>query len=346
MSTASAPAVAAGAPNPDPTLAIDARGLVKTYGEVRALRGLDLQVPAGSVFGLLGPNGAGKSTTVKILTTLAAPTNGQATVAGASIRTEQAAVRARIGVVAQRSGTDKALTARENLVLQGRIHQMSAAAAKARADELLDRLALSDAKDRIVRGFSGGMQRRVDIATALMHRPQVLFLDEPTTGLDPEIRAELWKIVRGLSDDGMTVLLTTHYLEEADQLAARLAIVDRGQVVAQGTPEELKGELRGDAISVELAEPAPESVVGVLQAAVPGIGEITLDGRTVRARVDHGATATPQVLQGLEAAALTVATITVSRPSLDDVYLRYTGRAFAAADATDRPAENDAKDAR
>ncbi|EHN10687.1 ABC transporter ATP-binding protein [Patulibacter medicamentivorans] len=319
---------------PDRPLAIDARGLIKRYGDVEALRGLDLQVPAGTVFGLLGPNGAGKSTTVKILTTLAAPTGGSATVAGADILRESGAVRRRIGVVSQASGTDKALTGRENLVLQGRIHGMGKAEARERADELLTRLRLDDARDRVVSGYSGGMQRRVDIATALMHRPQVLFLDEPTTGLDPEIRADLWQVVRELADDGMTVLLTTHYLEEADQLAAELAIVDRGRVVAKGTPAALKAELRGDAIVVELAAPAPEGldVEALLRDAAGGLGEITVDGPTIRARVDRGAGATPQVLQALEARQLAVASITLSRPSLDDVYLRCTGRAFSAAD--------------
>ncbi|WP_320673088.1 ATP-binding cassette domain-containing protein [Patulibacter defluvii] len=329
MSTTTTPA-----PTGAPPLAIDARGLIKRYGTVEALRGLDLEVPAGTVFGLLGPNGAGKSTTVKILTTLAAPTDGSATVAGADVLRDPAAVRRRIGVVSQASGTDKALTGRENLVLQGRIHGMGKAEARARADELLSRLALDEAKDRVVSGYSGGMQRRVDIATALMHRPQVLFLDEPTTGLDPEIRADLWQVVRELADDGMTVLLTTHYLEEADQLAAELAIVDRGRVVAKGTPAALKAELQGDAIVVELAAPVPEGldVAALLREGASGLGEITVDGQTVRARVERGAGATPQVLQALEARQLAVASITLSRPSLDDVYLRYTGRAFSEAD--------------
>ncbi len=320
-------------------LAIDARGLVKRYGAVEALRGLDLQVPAGAIFGLLGPNGAGKSTTVKILTTLAAPTAGTATVAGADIGREPQVVRTRIGVVSQASGTDISLTGRENLVLQGRIHGQSKAEAGARADALLERMALAGDKDRVVRGYSGGMRRRIDIGTALMHAPQVLFLDEPTTGLDPEIRAEMWQLVRGLADDGMTVLLTTHYLEEADQLAAELAIVDRGRVVAKGSPAALKAQLQGDAIVVELVDPAPSDVQDALSGIVTGLDEVTVDGRTVRARVEHGATATPQVLQALEARSLAVASITVSRPSLDDVYLRHTGRAFHEADqAAEDPA--------
>ena len=331
---------------PTGPLAIDARGLVKRYGPVEALRGLDLQVPAGGVFGLLGPNGAGKSTTVKILTTLAAPTAGSATVAGADIAREPQLVRRRIGVVSQASGTDVSLTGRENLVLQGRIHGLSKAEAIARAEELLGQMALSADQDRVVRGYSGGMRRRVDIATALMHRPEVLFLDEPTTGLDPEIRAEMWQIVRELAEGGMTVLLTTHYLEEADQLAGSLAIVDRGRVVVKGTPEELKGQLRGDAIAVELTEPAPDGVAAALQASVEGLGEATVDGRLVRARVEHGATATARILQALEARRLAVASITVSRPSLDDVYLRHTGRAFHEADQAADPPDGPPEDGR
>jgi ABC-2 type transport system ATP-binding protein len=234
--------------------AIEADGLVKTYPkEVKALDGLSFAVTPGSVFALLGPNGAGKSTAVKILTTLTTPDAGRATVAGLDVRAQPDAVRRTIGVVAQGSGVDIQATGRENLRLQGQIHGIRGWAIEERAEQLLERFGLADAADRIARGYSGGMQRRLDIAMALVHDPNVLFLDEPTTGLDPEVRADMWSEIAKLARErGKTVLLTTHYLEEADQLAERVAIVDRGCVVAEGTPDELKRELRGDAIHVDL----------------------------------------------------------------------------------------------
>ncbi len=316
-------------------VAVEADQLVKTYKpDVRALNGLSFSVEAGTVFGLLGPNGAGKSTAVKVLTTLARPDSGGARVAGLDVMSDAAKVRHLIGVVAQRSGVDRELTGRENLTLQAQIHGMGKAAARPRIDQLLAQFGLADAADRVSRGYSGGMQRRLDIATALVHRPQVLFLDEPTTGLDPEVRAGMWdEIARLAKDEGITVLLTTHYLEEADNLAANLAIVDRGTVVASGTPEQLKGELHGDAIHAELAESAAEEAVAAALVPVAGVREVKSDGRRVRARVAHGATAVPAVLAALEAGGMTVASVTVSRPSLDDVYLRHTGRAYADADA-------------
>src|SRR5919197_1947758 len=254
------------------TNAIEAQGLVKTYpGDVRALDGLGLEVEQGTVFGLLGPNGAGKSTTVKILTTLSRPDEGEVHVAGIDVLREPREVRRRIGVVGQRGGLDPQATGRENLVLQGEIHRLPRRELRARADELLDRFGLGDAADRIARTYSGGMQRRLDIALGLIHRPLVLFLDEPTTGLDPEVRAAMWdEISRLAAEDGLTILLTTHYLEEADRLGSRLAIVDRGRVVAAGTPEQLKSELRGDAIELELATPATNGKVPAALAAVDG----------------------------------------------------------------------------
>jgi ABC-2 type transport system ATP-binding protein len=228
--------------------AIEADNLVKTYPKgVTALDGLSFAVEPGTIFGLLGPNGAGKSTAVKILTTLAGPDSGRATVAGTDVIAHPDRVRRTIGVVAQGSGVDVQATGRENLRLQGQIHGIRGDALERRAEELLARFGLADAADRIARGYSGGTQRRLDIAMALVHDPSVLFLDEPTTGLDPEVRAQMWLQIVGLAaDHGKTVLLTTHYLEEADQLASRLAIVDRGTVVAEGTPEELKREQRVD----------------------------------------------------------------------------------------------------
>jgi ABC-2 type transport system ATP-binding protein len=314
--------------------AIEAEGLIKTYAkEVKALNGLSFAVAPGSVFALLGPNGAGKSTAVKILTTLTTADAGRATVAGLDVRGQADAVRRTIGVVAQSSGVDIQATGRENLRLQGQIHGIRGRAIEERAGELLERFGLAEAADRVARGYSGGMQRRLDIAMALVHDPAVLFLDEPTTGLDPEVRADMWSEIAKLARErGKTVLLTTHYLEEADQLAERVAIVDRGQIVAEGSPEELKRELRGDAIHVDLAGDYNGAVNRAL-ADLALIRDIALDGRVLRARADDGARAVPLVLQALEAHGVAVSSVRVARPSLDDVYLKYTGRTFDAAEA-------------
>ncbi|HSL95350.1 MAG TPA: ATP-binding cassette domain-containing protein, partial [Thermoleophilia bacterium] len=307
--------------------------LVKTYPKgVRALDGLSFDVEQGTVFGLVGPNGAGKSTTVKILTTLSRPDSGEARVAGVDAIREAAKVRRLIGVVGQRSGVDRDDTGRENLVLQGRVYGMSGRDARRRADELLERFGLADAGGRIVKTYSGGMQRKLDVALGLVHKPHVLFLDEPTTGLDPEARVDMWDEIARLTAEGITVLLTTHYLDEADRLARRLAIVDRGRVVAEGEPEALKGELRGDSVSVELREPPQDGEVGRALARVDGVRDVLLEGCLLRTRADSGAAAVPAVLAALEAEGVAVASVTVARPSLDDVYLRYAGRAFAEAD--------------
>ena len=313
--------------------AIEARDLTKTYPKgVRALDGLGFAVEAGTVFGLLGPNGAGKSTAVKILTTLTRPDSGRARVAGVDVLAAPDRVRRAIGLVAQRSGVDLEATGPENLTLQGQVYGLRGGELRRRVGELLERLGLAEAADRVARGYSGGMQRRLDIAMGLIHRPRVLFLDEPTTGLDPEVRADMWAEIARLSgDEGLTILLTTHYLEEADRLAGRLAIVDRGRVVAEGTPDELKGELRGDAIHVELADPQADGRPRAALDRVPGVWEVTVEGRSLRARTDDGSAAVPAVLQALEAGGMRVASVTIARPSLDDVYLRHTGRAFARA---------------
>jgi ABC-2 type transport system ATP-binding protein len=330
--------------------AIDAVALTKTYATkgsksgVQALDGLTFAVDTGTVYGLLGPNGAGKSTTVKILTTLSKPDGGSAEVAGLDVVRNARDVRQAIGVVAQRSGLDVEATARENLVLQGEIHGLRAGQARSRAGELLDRFGLGDDGGRIVRTFSGGMQRKLDVALGLVHRPSVLFLDEPTTGLDPEARAGLWAEIETLARaEGLTILLTTHYLEEADNLADRVAIVDRGRIVVEGTPDELKGELHGDTISLELDPSTPPDQVAAARAAldlVGGVHHVVVDGRVLHARADAGARSVPGVLAALDAAAVTVASVTVARPSLDDVYLRYAGRSYgsAAADADGAPA--------
>jgi ABC-2 type transport system ATP-binding protein len=327
------PSAATGAGSGPPP-AIEVQGLVKTYpGDVQALRGLSFTVEPGTVFGLLGPNGAGKSTTVKILTTLSRPDSGTACVAGIDVVQRPDRVRRAIGCVAQRSGVDLEATGRENLTLQGRVYGLGGRELKSRVAGLLERLGLTEAADRIAKTYSGGMRRKLDVALGLVHRPQVLFLDEPTTGLDPEARADMWsEITRLSSEEGITVLLTTHYLEEADRLARRLAIVDSGRVVAAGTPDELKAELRGDAIHVELGDPEPDGLVRDALNRPHGVHEVVLDGRTVRARVDSGATAVPTVLAALESRGVAVAAVTIARPSLDDVYLRYAGRAFSEAD--------------
>jgi ABC-2 type transport system ATP-binding protein len=285
------------------------------------------------VFGLLGPNGAGKSTTVKILTTLSRADSGDARVAGLDVLGQANEVRRLIGVVAQKSGLDPEATGRENARLQGQIYGLHGRELEERIDLLLAQFGLADAGDRLVRGYSGGMQRRLDIALALVHQPRVLFMDEPTTGLDPEVRADMWQEISRLArEEGLTVLLTTHYMEEADVLASRLVILDRGRIVAEGTPDELKGELRGDAVHVELGESETNGRVERALDQVPGISEASVDGRLLHARAENGARAVPAVLQALESNGIPVAAVTVARPSLEDVYLRYAGRTFSEAE--------------
>jgi ABC-2 type transport system ATP-binding protein len=315
-------------------IAIEANELSKTYPpDVRALDGLSLAVPAGTIFGLLGPNGAGKSTTVRILTTLSRPDGGSASVAGIDVLAEPVRVRHAIGVVAQKHGLDPEATGRENLVLQGECHGITRADLRGRVAEALERFGLAEAADRQAKTYSGGMQRRLDLAMGLIHRPRVLFLDEPTTGLDPEVRADIWREIERLArEELMTILLTTHYLDEADRLASRLAIVDRGRIVAEGTPHELKGGLEGDRIQIELVDDH-EAAARTALAGVSGIGDAALEGRILHARARDGATAIPAVLAALDAHGVTAASVTLARPSLDDVYLRHAGRSFDRADA-------------
>jgi ABC-2 type transport system ATP-binding protein len=322
---------------PPPTTALLARDLVKTYvgargaAPVRALDGLSVEVAAGTVVALLGRNGAGKSTAVKILTTLARPDSGQAYVAGIDALRDPAsadAVRRAIGLVSQKASSDPMATGRENLVLAGRIQGLSRSGSAARAAELLARFDLDAAADRLAKTYSGGMARKLDVAIGLVHRPRVLFLDEPTTGLDPEARAQMWSEIARLSaEEQTTVLLTTHYLEEADHLADRVVIVDAGRVVVEGAPEELKSELRGDTVQVELVTPSAAALPALDR--LPGVREASADGTRLRARADSGARAVPAVLAALDDVGAEVASVTVARPSLDDVYLRHVGRAFA-----------------
>jgi ABC-2 type transport system ATP-binding protein len=317
--------------------AIEASNLGKTYpGGVRALDGLSFAVEAGTIFGLLGPNGAGKSTTVKILTTLSRPDSGEARVAGLDVVRNAEQVRRSIGVVGQKHGLDPEATGRENLEMQAEIYGLTGSARRERVEQLLERFGLAEAAARIAKTYSGGMQRRLDVALGLVHRPKVLFLDEPTTGLDPEARVELWREIERLAgEEEMTILLTTHYLEEADRLACRLAIVDRGRIVAEGTPDELKRELRGDTVQVELLESANGDASAAL-SQLAGVSELAIDGRLLRARVDSGAAAIPSLITALERAGLRVASATVARPSLDDVYLRHAGRSFRQAETNNK----------
>jgi ABC-2 type transport system ATP-binding protein len=324
---------AAGETRAESGYAIEARDLVKAYPRgVQALDGLSFTVPDGAVFALLGPNGAGKSTTVKILTTLARADSGTATVAGLDVAARPAEVRKLIGVVAQRSGADPMATGWENMLLSGRIQGTGGGELTRRADDLLSQFGLAEAAGRLVRTYSGGMRRRLDIAMGLINQPRVLFLDEPTSGLDPESRSAMWQEIARLSGEGLTVLLTTHYLEEADRLADQIAIVDAGRIVASGTADELKGQLRGDAVHLELATGAER---GRVRGTLEGLGlvhEIRVDGNRVSARADDGASALPAMLAALEAAGVGVTAATVARPSLDDVYLLHAGRRFADAD--------------
>jgi ABC-2 type transport system ATP-binding protein len=318
--------------------AIEAVDLVKTYGKgekaVRALAGIGFRVPAGTVFGLLGPNGAGKSTTVKILSTLSKPDSGRATVAGFDVDRQADDVRRSIGYVSQKPGFDPVATGRENLILQGRIYGLSGRAARRRADELLERFGLSEAANRLTGKWSGGMQRKLDVSLGLIHSPQVLFLDEPTTGLDPEARADMWtEISRLTRQDGLTVLLTTHYLDEADRLADRLVIIDRGAIVAEGSPEELKSGLDGDTVLIELADAGVGDSARALLTAMDGVREVTVQAGALRARVGNGPATLPAVLSALEVGGVELLSVSVARPSLDDVYLRYAGRSFRRADA-------------
>ncbi len=314
--------------------AIEAVELRKTYPpDVRALDGVSIAVPEGTIFGLLGPNGAGKSTTVRVLCTLTRPDGGAARVAGIDVRAEPLRVRRAIGVVGQKHGADPEATARENLVLQGEFHGLTGLDLKRRAGAALERFDLVEAAGRPVKTLSGGMARKLDIAMGLLHRPRVLFLDEPTTGLDPEARAELWREIERLAaDERITILLTTHYMEEADKLASQLAIIDRGRVVASGTPDDLKATLEGDTIQIQLADRENGAARAALDS-IGGLDEVELDGRMLRARARDGGAAIPALLAGLEMRGVKALSVTLARPSLDDVYLRYAGRSFRRADS-------------
>jgi ABC-2 type transport system ATP-binding protein len=317
---------------------VEASGLRRIFrakrGEVVAVERVDLAVPAGTIFGFLGPNGAGKSTTIRILVTLLAPSGGNAQVAGLDVVRHSGEVRRRIGYVAQGSASSPVETGREELVMQARAFGASREQAHARAAELIARYELSECADRRTAGWSGGQRRRLDIALGLVHRPEVVFLDEPTTGLDPQSRANLWDEIRRLRDEGTSVFLTTHYLEEADALADRVAIIDHGRIVAEGTPDELKRQIAGDVIEVGARAQVPRAVA-VLRAQ-PFVRSAGLRDGLVRLHVDDGPAATATVVRLLDGAGLTATSLTLTRPSLDDVFLAKTGRALRDNDPTGR----------
>jgi len=322
--------------------AIVVRRLSRNFGEIRALDELDLEVPAGTVFGLLGPNGAGKTTLVRVLATLLEPSSGHAAVLGHDVVAEPLAVRRRIGLAGQFAAVDAELTGRENLEMVGRLCRLRAADARARAQELLERFELVEAADRRVAGYSGGMRRRLDLAAGLIGRPPVVLLDEPTTGLDPRSRLELWRIVEELRRDGTTVLLTTQYLDEADRLAQQIAVVEHGRIAALGTPAELKATIGGSVLSVRLADAADVPGATALLAGLATGEETRIDGADAEIRL---AVANPAIsaeaIRRLDERRLQIASIELQQPSLDDVFLALTGRP-AESSFTDNAATEEA----
>jgi ABC-2 type transport system ATP-binding protein len=313
--------------------AIVVQGLRKSFGTVRALDGIDLVVPEGTVLGLLGPNGAGKTTVVRILTTLLTPDAGQAEVAGFDVVRDAARLRSAIGLAGQFAAVDEILTGRENLELVGRLYHLARAEGRRRADEVLERFDLVDAADRTVKTYSGGMRRRLDLGASLVGQPRVLFLDEPTTGLDPRSRIALWEVIEQLVDRGTTLLLTTQYLEEADKLADTIAVIDHGRVIAEGTADELKSQVGGDVLELVVAR--REQLKGAVAAISPltcGEAQLDEDTGTVRVPVRGGATVLAEAVRHLDAAGVTIADLALHRPTLDDVFLALTGRAAAEAD--------------
>ena len=316
----------------DTTAAIQTHALRRAFkGGVEAVAGIDLQVRRGEIFGFLGPNGAGKTTTVRMLCTLLPPTEGRAAVAGLDVRTRGAEVRRRIGVALQEIGLDPVQTGRELLELQCGLYGITGRRAQERARELLDLVGLADAAQRRTKTYSGGMKRRLDLATALVHSPEVLFLDEPTTGLDPASRLTVWEEVRRINATGTTVFLTTQYLEEADQLCDRLAIIDEGRIVAEGTPEQLKGEMGHDAVSIALAG-ADAAATRTALSSLPGLEQVVEEAGGLALYVEDGAGSVAEIVRRLDREGIEVGALSVARPSLDDVFLRATGRRLEGRD--------------
>lgn len=310
--------------------AIVARGLAKRYGRTVAVDDVSFSVAEGETVCLLGPNGAGKSTTVRILATLTRPDGGEAWIAGSSVTTHARTIRARIGYVAQHAGTDVHLSGRENLRIQAAAHGLRRKAAARRTNELLELVGLDSASDRLVGTYSGGMRRRLEIAMGIVHEPEVIFLDEPTTGLDPEARTSLWAELSAIvRTRRISMLLTTHYLDEADQLADRVVIINHGKVITEGTPAALKAELvGGDSVIIELTRVPPEDVISQVVRSAGG-HDLDLRGARLRVRTDHGHHRLPQLLNGLREAGLDAVSARVAQPTLDDVYLHHTGHSLA-----------------
>jgi len=318
-------------------IAVRAEGISKSFGKTIALRNIDLEVPRGIVFGLLGPNGSGKSTTVRILATLLQPDTGIATVDGIDVVKHPDKVRQRIGLAGQYAAVDEYLTGRENLVMFGRLSGMSKPDARARADELLHQFDLADAADRVSKGYSGGMRRRLDLASSLMARPPIIFLDEPTTGLDPRSRLALWQTIQGLVTDGITVLLTTQYLEEADRLAQRIAVLDKGDVIAVGSPGELKARVGGESVEVAVVRPADlEMATRILAASASESPRVDVERNRVIAAVADGAAAMARVSGAIAEAGIATEDLALRRPTLDEVFLSLTGH--TAEDENEEPA--------
>ena len=313
-----------------PEAVIETRGLRRVFRsrqrEVVAVAGVDLRVEPGEIFGFLGPNGAGKTTTLRMLATLLPPSGGTARVAGCELATEPGKIRERIGYVGQAGGADREITGRTELVFQGRLYGLSVPDAQRRAAELIEMLELDGAADRKVGTYSGGQKRRLDIGLGLVHSPQLLFLDEPTTGLDPQSRARVWDEVRKMHDRGVTVFLTTHYLDEADALCDRVAIIDYGKIVAEGTPEELKRAVAGDVVTLTVAGDQQRAFDLIKDQAF--VREAKLEDGSVHLYVDRGEVAMPSILRLLDTASLQLLTVELHRPSLDDVFLRQTGRSL------------------
>ena len=314
--------------------AIEAEGLVKTFGRTRALDGLDLRVEAGTILGMLGPNGAGKTTAVRVLSTLLRPDEGTARVAGRNVVTEAAQVRREIGLTGQYAALDECLTGRANLIMVGQLCRLSKKQARQRASELLEQFDLTAAADRGVKTYSGGMRRRLDLAASLVAKPSILFLDEPTTGLDVRSRMVTWDAVRELTAGGTTVLLTTQQLDEADQLAGTIAVVDRGRVIAEGTSAQLKAKMGGERVQITV-DPVSDLATArdVLGRLADGLPHVDSAARTVEAPVAGGARRVPEIVRELDAAGVVLEDLGVRRPSLDDVFLTLTGH--AAVDAAE-----------
>jgi ABC-2 type transport system ATP-binding protein len=307
--------------------AIEVRGLRKSYGEVEALRGIDLDVPAGTVLGMLGPNGAGKTTAVRILTTLLPPDGGSARVAGFDVVDDASALRAEIGLAGQYAAVDENLTGRENLVMVGRLYHLGRKHSRERADELLERFDLTDAANRPVKTYSGGMRRRLDLSAALVARPKVIFLDEPTTGLDPRSRISLWETIEDRVASGTTVLLTTQYLDEADRLADSIAVIDHGQVIAEGTSDELKDRVGGEKLEVTLEDPDQRQLAISTLTPISGDEAPTCDGPIVRMPMRRERGGIAEAVRRLDSGGVGIADIAVRRPTLDDVFIAFTGHA-------------------